>query len=82
MRWSILDSLPRVEGVAQAVAEEARRQDDGDEHEGRIEDPLRVAVEVLAVVLEHLAEADLRRGEADPGAQLQRPSEIAMRSMK
>ena len=49
----LLDSLARIEGVAQAVAEEAGAQHDDDEHDARVQITLGWAKKYLRVVVEH-----------------------------
>src|SRR2546422_5417473 len=59
-----LDPLARVERVPEAVAEEARREDDQDQRDARVVDPERVAEEVVLGIGQHVAEACLRRAQA------------------
>src|SRR5438552_8454362 len=60
-----LDPLARVERVPEAVAEEARREDDQDQRDARVVDPDWVAEEVLLRIGQHVPEARLGRSQAE-----------------
>src|SRR5665811_2491765 len=62
-----LDPLPRIERVPEAVAQEARREDEEDQGDPRVPDPQWLAIEVVLGVGQHVAQA--RLGGPQPEAQ-------------